>query len=222
MEQTPVHDGYNADLLSLIPKTSKKLIEVGCSSGALAREFTKEVTASDYIGVEIDPGYARLAERYCSRVFCLDIEHASNDFWIEMGDRDCWVFGDCLEHLRDPWALLKRVRSSIPSTGCVVACIPNAQHWSVQARLAIGDFRYQDRGLLDRTHLRWFTRQTIVELFSMTGFSIINGIARIFPEPASEKFLPKIAELARTAGGDANTAMEDAKAFQFVVCARPV
>ena len=87
MEQTPVHDGYNADLLSLIPKTSKKLIEVGCSSGALAREFTKEVTASDYIGVEIDPGYARLAERYCSRVFCLDINMPATTFGLK------WAIG---------------------------------------------------------------------------------------------------------------------------------
>jgi SAM-dependent methyltransferase len=221
MEQTPVHESHNEDLLKLIPTSAARLIEVGCSSGALAREFLKMSPSVDYVGVDIDKNYAQLAKRYCQNVYCMDIEQADDDFWIDMASRDCWIFGDCLEHLRDPWSLLKKVRSVVSPNAHVVACIPNAQHWSVQARLAIGDFRYQDRGLLDRTHLRWFTRQTIVELFSSTGFSITQGVARIFPEPASERFLPLIAELARAAGGDAATAMEDAKAMQYVVCARP-
>ena len=164
MQQTPAHEEHNPELLLMIPPAARRVIEVGCSSGALAREFKKIAPHCDYLGVEIDPEYARLARRYCDRSVVLDIEQAQEAFWSENADRDCWIFGDTLEHLRDPWAVLGRIRQTIPAAGSVVACIPNAQHWSLQARLSVGDFRYAQDGLLDRTHLRWFTRRTIIEI----------------------------------------------------------
>ena len=75
----------------------------------------------------------------------------SDDAFLPLFPSDCWVFGDSLEHLRDPWALLGRIRSHLPIEAHIVACIPNAQHWSVQARLNCGIFRYEDQGLLEPT-----------------------------------------------------------------------
>ena len=187
MKQTPVNELHNAELLRVIPKNAQRLIEIGCSSGALAREFKKIAPGCDYLGVEIDPDYAALARRHCDRTVVLDIEAAHESFWSENADRDCWIFGDALEHLRDPWAVLGRVRRSIPAAGCVAACIPNAQHWSVQARLSIGDFRYEDMGLLDRTHLRWFTRQTILEMFERSGFAIAEAFGRVYDERSAAR-----------------------------------
>lgn len=165
MDQTPIHEFHNPDLLKLIPVNSKNLIEIGCSSGALAREFKKISPQANYFGVEIDPAYAASALRYCNETAVLNIEKAGDEFWDSKKDRDCWIFGDTLEHLQDPWVILNRIYQALPVGGSVVACIPNAQHWSLQARLSIGDFRYEKDGLMDRTHLRWFTRQTIVEMF---------------------------------------------------------
>lgn len=221
MQQTPAHEQHNPDLLRMIPAAARRLIEIGCSSGALAREFKKIAPHCDYLGVEIDAEYARLAQRYCDRSVVLDIEQADEAFWLETADRDCWIFGDTLEHLRDPWGVLGRVRKRIPSSGCVVACIPNAQHWSLQARLSVGDFRYAQEGLLDRTHLRWFTRQTIIEMFDQAGFTIAEGVPRIFEEPQRDRFLPAIEQLARQAGADPRIAVEDALALQYVVRAVP-
>lgn len=99
MEQTPVHEQHNADLLNLIPIASKKLIEIGCSSGALAREFKKLVPDAHYRGVEINANFADLARRHCNAVTVLNIESADDKFWSDNGDRDCWIFGDTLEHL---------------------------------------------------------------------------------------------------------------------------
>lgn len=217
MEQTPVHEQHNADLLSLIPIAAKKLIEIGCSSGALAREYKKLAPNADYFGVEIDPDYADLAKRYCDNVAVFNIENADLIFWKSNVDRDCWVFGDTLEHLQNPWLVLKRINEILPSNGSVVACIPNAQHWSLQAKLSIGDFRYEDSGLMDRKHLRWFTRQTIVELFDQAGFVIEEGLPRIFNEPQREKFLPIIGEMAKLAGIDPELAISDSLPLQYVV-----
>lgn len=217
MKQTPIHDLHNPDLLTLIPKGSKKLIEIGCSSGALAREFKKFSPDVDYLGIEIEEKYAELARRFCDNVQVLDIENTGTDFWKLVADRDCWIFGDTLEHLQDPWHILKRIHEVLPVGGIVVASIPNAQHWTVQAKLSIGDFRYEDNGLMDRTHLRWFTRQTIVELFDQSGFTIENGLPRIFNEPGRDSFLPLIGEMAKMAGADPQVAISDSLPIQYVI-----
>ena len=95
-------------------------------------------------------------------------------------DTDCWIFGDALEHLRYLWLTLKCIRNYISQAGMVMACIPNAKHGSLQVRLSISDFRYEENGLLDKTHLRWFKRQTIIELFDQKGFSNRCWIAPYF------------------------------------------
>lgn len=217
MSQTPIHEFHNPDLLKLIPLNAKMVIEIGCSSGALAREFKKIAPTSFYFGVEIEPSYAQLAQRYCDETLVLDIEHADDDFWNAHIDKDCWIFGDALEHFVNPWLVLRKIHRCLPNGGVVVACIPNAQHWSVQARLSIGDFRYEKEGILDRTHLRWFTRQTIVEMFHDAGYEIQIGIPRIFNEPERERFLPIIGEMAKLAGADSDIAISDSIPIQYVV-----
>jgi Methyltransferase domain len=222
MQQTPAHEAHNPDLLSLLPEDAKRLIEVGCSSGALAREYKRINSGCVYSGVEIDADYAKLAERHCDIVINQDIETADESFFQSRSAEDCWIFGDTLEHLKDPWLILSRIRNVMPADGCIVACIPNAQHWSIQAQLSCGDFRYQDSGLLDRTHLRWFTRKTIIEMFASAGFKIANGIPRIFLEPSRDKMLDAIKALAALAGGDPEMAVTDAIPLQYVVKAVPV
>jgi len=222
MNQTPVHDAHNHDLLELIPLNSKKVIEIGCSSGALAREFKKRNNFVDWVGVEIDSTYAELAKRYCDKTLVLDIDVCVMDFYEQFADRDVWIFGDTLEHLKDPWSVLKLIRKTIPDNGSIVACIPNAQHWSLVIRMAIGDFRYEDSGLLDKTHLRWFSRQTIMELFTTSGYKVVEGVPRIFNEPNQEKFLPLIGEIAKACEIDPDLVIKDAIPLQYVIRAMPV
>jgi 2-polyprenyl-3-methyl-5-hydroxy-6-metoxy-1,4-benzoquinol methylase len=217
MDQTAAHEAHNPDLLRLIPAASASLIEIGCSSGALAREFKKLHAQSNYLGIDIDERNVELARRHCDETRALNIEQVGDTFYDAQRARDCWIFGDTLEHLQDPWKVLRSIRRVIPAEGSVVACIPNAQHWSLQVRMSVGDFRYEDSGLLDRTHLRWFTRQTILEMFANTGFQVVEGFPRIFDEPDRERFIPVIAMLAKTAGADPSMAMKDAMPFQYVV-----
>jgi SAM-dependent methyltransferase len=221
MPQTPMHDNHNAGLLALIPPSSRRVIEVGCSTGAMAREWRRQHPESDWHGVEIDPVRAELARRHCQQVEVMDIEQAEDGFFAQHSTRDCWVFGDVLEHLRDPWRVLQRIRAGMSEDACVVACIPNVQHWSLQAALSRGEFRYVDAGLLDRTHLRWFTRQTLIELFEDSGFGIVEFGHSQMDAPQAEPILRSIAALAQCSGGDPVTAINDARAFQFLLRAMP-
>lgn len=221
MKQTPIHDALNPDLIALMPAGAKRVVEVGCSSGALAREYLKANPTCDYVGIEVDPDYAIVAKKWCARVISGSIEQLDEAMFASLFPSDCWVFGDVLEHLYDPWAVLRRVRALLAPGASVVACIPNAQHWSLQARLNSGRFCYEDAGLLDRTHIRWFTKATIKELFTSSGFRIVEGGARIFDEPERDRVLDGIRAFSRAIGTDADEAAENATPLQWVVRAMP-
>ena len=224
LKQTPVHESHNPELLALMPPQAKHVLEVGCSSGALAREYKKVNPGCWYSGIDIDQDYVDLATRYCDTAICADVEAEGFDLRTTGDGVDCWVFGDTLEHLRNPWGVLKEVREFIPLDGSIVACIPNAQHWSVQAKLSRGDFIYEDSGLFDRTHLRWFTRKTIFDLFESSGYELVDGVPRIIgaDQPGVDRVLNAVGELAACSGEDPEIAIEDALPLQYVVRAVPV
>ena len=179
MDQTPLNLGLNGDLLAMIPNDASRIVEVGCSGGGLAREYRKINPRCEYIGLEINAQYAEVAREHCTRVLVGDIEHLGNDVFESSAGSSSWIFGDVLEHLYDPWSVLKRIRGAIAPTESVIACIPNAQHWSMQARLNCGALHYEDKGLLDRTHIRFFPKLTIRELFDSCGYAIVDARARV-------------------------------------------
>lgn len=221
MKQTPVHDSFNADLLGIMPSGLKRVIEVGSSSGALARAYKAINSSCEYIGIEIDPDYAERSRISCSQVICGSIEHLDDAQFARLFPSDCWVFADVLEHLYDPWSVLRRIREKLPANSHIIACIPNAQHWSVQARLNCGLFRYEDMGLLDRTHIRWFTRITIFELFQSTGFKLEQELPRIVKGAPTQDQLAAIRAMATAIGADPELSVSDAIPFQWVVRAVP-
>lgn len=221
MKQTPIHSHYNPDILNIMPSNLRRVVEVGCSSGALAKAYTGINPECIYSGIEIDPEFAAIAASSCSDVICGNIEKLAENEFLQLFPSDCWVFGDALEHLYDPWALLKRIRPHLAPEALIIACIPNAQHWSMQARLNCGLLRYEDHGLMDRTHIRWFTRTTIIEMFESTGYKITEGFPRIFDEPESEDVLPSIRAMALAIGVDPQQAVEDSLPLQWIIKASP-
>lgn len=221
MKQTPAHTVVNQELLALIPPTSRRVIEVGCMHGALAQTWRPSHPDAKYVGIDIDADYAAVAAQHCTEAFAGDIETLPSEQFDNLFPSDCWIFGDCLEHLRDPWALLKRVRAAIDPQGSLLTCIPNAQHWSVQWRLASGQFRYEDNGLMDRTHLRWFTRTTMMEMFESTGWRVVDGVARNLNSPHQQQALGAVRAFALASGLDADLAVRDATPYQLVFRAVP-
>ena len=216
MKQTPAHMVVNRDLLGLMPPGARRVVEVGCMHGALAHAYRAASSASRYTGIDIDPSYAQAAGEHCHETLAGDIEHFDAFRFQSLFPSDCWVFGDCLEHLRNPWQLVRSIRDRIDADGCLVACVPNGQHWSVQMRLATGLFRYEDSGLLDRTHLRWFTRVTMVEMFQQAGWRVEGGFSRRLPQAAPAGIVAGIRAIATAAGANADQAAADAEVFQYL------
>jgi SAM-dependent methyltransferase len=213
---------YNRDLLPLIPPNARGIVEVGCNNGALARAYKAINPACKYTGIEVDAGNAAGSRRYCDEVLLLDIESVDESFYALYADYNVWIFGDVLEHLRYPWEVLARIRRSMPADGCVIVCLPNAQHWSVQAKLAVGDFRYEPTGgLMDRTHMRFFTRATMLEMFAGAKLKIQQGFPRIFGELKNEHVIAAIRSMAIGVGADPDLAVQDSLPLQYVVKAVP-
>ena len=220
--QKDTPQNYNRDLLRLIPINARGVVEVGCNNGALANAYKAINPGCTYTGIEIDQDNAERARAHCDTVLHLDIESVDEDFFRGYAkNSNVWIFGDVLEHLRDPWAVLAKIRSTLPPDGCVVVCLPNAQHWSIQAKLCIGDLRYEDSGLLDRTHLRFFTRATMFEMFQGAGFTIEQGFPRIFGELKNESIVAAIKLMAVAVGADPELALQDSLPTQYVIKAIP-
>ncbi len=215
-------NNHNRDLLPLIPPNARGVVEVGCNNGALARAYKAINPNGKYTGIEVVPANAEGARRYCDEVLLQDIEAVDESFYAKYSDYNVWIFGDVLEHLRYPWEVLARIRRSMPADGCVIVCLPNAQHWSVQAKLAVGDFRYEAAGgLMDRTHMRFFTRATMLEMFSGAGFKLEAGFPRIFGELKNEHIISAIRSMAIGVGADPDLAIQDSLPMQYVVKAVP-
>jgi 2-polyprenyl-3-methyl-5-hydroxy-6-metoxy-1,4-benzoquinol methylase len=221
MGQTPAHTAVNMDLLALVPPSCRRIVEVGCMHGALARAVRQAQPDVQYVGIDIDADYARAAAAHCTEALAANIEAMDKAAFDRLFPSDCWIFGDCLEHLRDPWRVLRRVRASIDATGCMLVCIPNAQHWSVQWRLASGQFRYEENGLMDRTHIRWFTRLTLLEMFADTGWTVEKGISRNIESPQQQHALNAIRGFASAMGLDPEVAAQDALPYQYLFRLRP-
>jgi 2-polyprenyl-3-methyl-5-hydroxy-6-metoxy-1,4-benzoquinol methylase len=221
MKQTPAHDVANRDVLALIHRDATRVVEVGCSSGALAKAFLAVNPGCEYVGIDIDPDYAQMASASCTRTIAANIELLDDGVFDTLFPSSCWVFGDILEHLYDPWAVLRRIRAKLSAGASVVACIPNAQHWSMQARLNCGALQYEEAGLMDRTHIRWFTKTTVIELFNSAGLQIVEGGARVLQEPDRDRALVGIRALAQAIGADPEQAVSNAIPFQWVVRAIP-
>jgi len=221
MKQTPAHDVFNESILSLLPQGLKKVVEVGCMRGSLGKEYVRTNPDCKWTGIDIDEENVKIAKEVCHEAFAADIEKLTDEELKALFPADVWIFGDVLEHLRDPWLMLRRLKAIMTKDEIIIACIPNSQHWSFQARVNAGQFRYENEGLFDRTHLRFFSRITILEMFTEAGFQVDSAVARSWNFPGSEKYMPHIRAMATASGVDPDQAEADAMAFQFVVRAKP-
>lgn len=222
MKQTPATEIYNSHVYDLVPTSANKILEVGTGSGSLTAAIKKRNPAVEYVGVEISPEYVDLSRDRCDRVYLDNFEKPNYKLIQEIGNADCIIFSDVLEHFMDPWGVLEMLKTTMRPSACIVASIPNIQHWSIQLRLNRGDWRYSESGLLDKTHLRFFTRETIFELFQKTGFSIHHIEPRIFDFPNQAQALDIIAKITSLIGGNEQVSRQDASTFQFVVIAKPM
>lgn len=163
-------DGTAARTLRLVGK-GKKVLELGCSVGTQSRILTEKFDC-DVTGVELNPLAAHQAEAYCSRVVVGNLDQIDFDTEFHNQKFDVILCADVLEHIYDPTAMLSKVKSLISGTGYVVASIPNIVHISLIFEMLHGRFDYRDKGLLDESHIRFFTRSSLIRTFSEAGFKL--------------------------------------------------
>jgi SAM-dependent methyltransferase len=176
----------NPDLLDRIPLDARIILDVGCGAGALGAEYKRRNPACTVLGIESDPMAARIAATRLDRVINGDVEADPMPFpGIAI---DCIIYGDVLEHLRDPWRVLKLQAQSLSPRGMVLVCMPNVDHWRFTERLLRGTFAYEDQGLFDRTHLRWFTPATTQRALTEAGLVPYSASPRIFGLAEAQRF----------------------------------
>jgi O-antigen biosynthesis protein len=197
--------------------TGTRILEVGPATGYLTRILHDR--GCTVTGIEIDPVAARNAARYAERMIVGDVE--ALDFEDVFGDQrfEVVMYGDVLEHLVDPTAVLRKTASVLEPGGAVVASIPNIAHGSVRLGLLAGHFKYTPEGLLDRSHVRFFTRETVERLFLEAGFTVTDWDRTTADLFATELALSE--EEFPAALLDSVRSLPDWDTYQFVVRARP-
>ena len=159
------------EFLSLIPSGAKKVLDLGCGSGNLGAKLRNR--GIEVVGIEKDKNLYILAQDCLDKVFLADVEKFQLSY--PKGYFDCLLCADILEHLKYPGAILKKYKDYLNNHGYVIASIPNIRYYKVIIRLVIGGrWDYADAGILDRSHLRFFTLANIRELFAQAGYEIVE------------------------------------------------
>ena len=169
----------NPDLLERIPLTARVVLDVGCGAAALSAAYRKRNPRARLLGIDKDPSVTDLAMERLDELATVDVEDDPLPFDVPEGI-DCIVYGDILEHLRDPWAVLQRHAEALSPDGVILICIPNLEHWSFAEKLLRGTWDYTPSGLLDETHLRWFSLRSMREGLAKHGLVPCDVYARVF------------------------------------------
>ena len=164
-------DFTRSEIHSAIPRSVTTLLDVGCFQGGFGGALKADRNLFVW-GIEQDPVAASIAATRLDRITIATFPHAIPDMLF-----DCITFLDCLEHMEDPWTALRSARDHLGPGGTIVASIPNVAHFTIIMGLVRGTFTYVDAGILDRTHLRFFTKQSIVDLFQEAGLDVTSIVA---------------------------------------------
>ncbi len=194
----------------------ERVLDLGCGTGHTARLLSER--GCSVVGVEFDERAAVAAGAWCERVVVGDLDLLRLDQILQGETFDVVVAGDILEHLRDPGAVLRTLIPLLGETGRVVASVPNIAHGSIRLALLGGTFEYAEWGILDRTHLRFFTRASLERLFEAAGY-VIDRNERL--KAGLEHGVPWDAAVLPAGISEVVSAMPEATTFAFLVVAHP-
>ncbi len=171
----PSYTGPRPDIQKIVPQDIKRVLDFGCNVGSLGNSIASGPNHPEVYGVELDEKAAEVARESLVQVVTGDLdtldlsEHFQPDFF------DCMIFSDVLDDLKEPWDVLKNAVDLLADDGYAVISIPNIRHYtSIMNLIFRGYWPYRDRGLHDRTHLRWFTLKNIRELCDYAGLEILS------------------------------------------------
>ena len=159
------------EMLKYIPDNSTKFLEVGCGDGSFAATLMSET--NEVWGIEIDQQRADIAKPRINHLITGDFQE--NIGQIPKEYFDCIFFNDVLEHLLDPCLVLQKTKPLLKPGGVVISSIPNFRYvGNLQEILIQGEFKYKEGGILDKTHIRFFTKKSIIKLYNEAGYDVVS------------------------------------------------
>lgn len=166
-------DTVRDEIKPLVPANPAIIMDIGCGAGATSRWLKEIRPNATTVGVELDGSVAALAAREVDTVLVADLNQGLEALADYEGRVELLLLLDVLEHLHDPWTRLSELKRLLAPGGVVIASIPNVRNLKVLGPLLFkGEWQYRSSGILDRTHLRFFTRRTVMDLFADTGYDI--------------------------------------------------
>jgi 2-polyprenyl-3-methyl-5-hydroxy-6-metoxy-1,4-benzoquinol methylase len=164
------------DMLQFLPKNYSKVLEIGCSTGNF-KEILPDTLLTEFWGVDPSEKSAEIAKVKMDKVLVGFYEQVENE--IPNNYFDLIIANDVIEHMADQWTFLQSIKKKMTANASIVLSIPNVRFYNNLKKLLYDkDWQYEDAGILDRTHLRFFTKKSIVRLLNENGFEIekIKGI----------------------------------------------
>ena len=171
-EQVRVYSGARDDLRPYVPVGTHRVLDVGCAIGQVGVALKNAGRAREVVGLELSPLAAAEARQHLDAVIEGDIEAAQVPY--PDGYFDLLLYADVLEHLKNPWELVARQRRLLRSGGRIVVSLPNIGHYSTLLMLLRQQWRYQELGIMDYTHLRFFTRPGVLDLLRRAGYAEVR------------------------------------------------
>ena len=168
---------------------SSAVLELGCGAGGTGAAVLGAGKAGRYVGIELSPKAAAAARERLTEVIEGNVE--TLDLTPLHGAFDALIISEVLEHLTDPWRTLKALAACVRPGGQVFASSPNVAHWRVVRSLVSGRFDYEESGVMDRTHLRWFTPASYRQMFEAAGLHVVS-IEPITPNAARTRLLNRL------------------------------
>lgn len=159
-------------MLATLIRRDSRVLDVGCGTGVVT-ELIQQETGCEVTGVEPDPDRVATAQ---GRGLHVVQGLLSREFFEQHGKFDQIVFADVLEHLANPAELVFLAKHGLNPGGAILLSVPNVAHWSVRANLLFGKFDYQDCGIMDATHLRWFTRAVLHTFLKEQGLKVTDHL----------------------------------------------
>jgi 2-polyprenyl-3-methyl-5-hydroxy-6-metoxy-1,4-benzoquinol methylase len=206
--QQNYYNYVRAEIAPLLPKRARRIVDVGCGAGETSAWLKTFFPDARLVGVECNPALRSELEGKLDEVHIVDLNAEAP----AVGAADLYLFLDVLEHLNKPEEILRLLTSDMPADARVVVSLPNIAHVSVSVPLFFrGQFEYRDAGILDRTHVRFFVRDTAVRLMNDAGLRVEKGVRNGLEGPRS-RFLDRVT------GG----LLRDRLTKQYVLLATPM
>jgi methionine biosynthesis protein MetW len=206
------------EVRALVPTGARRVLDVGCGAGALGAALKAEREV-EVVGLELSVDAAARARERLDAVVEANLDELEG-LPFEPASFDAMVFGDVLEHLRDPHRLLRVLRPWLADDGALVCSIPNVGHWSVVLPLLTQDrWPYADAGLLDSTHVHFFTLTEAELMLRDCGFTLESAAATHLSDPPAA--MDHLITLLNALRVDPGTARLHLTAYQYLLVAHP-